>query len=311
MITDLSGNIESVQETLAYGEDVTEPLQTEEGTILNNIGFTGHEHDYGTGFINMQARLQDPRNGKFNVPDMGKDYDVMDPMSWNLYSYVRCNPIGRTDPTGMVSRARKYYNNLTNRQTDEDEENIEESSEEETQGDHSASVDIQFSSLDYMINNAVDSVSDATIEIGTNVADGVEYATSEESLDSATNFFSTSSDRIAQGSVLLLTTPAAVSVPELLAFSTSLQALATTTAGLNVAIHPSQKTFDKFKGEMIKLSISGLIGKSVSVARGLTATGKTVWKSIYSAIISSTWNPFIDEVVEKREQKRKKKKESK
>jgi len=101
MITDLSGNIESVQETLAYGDDLTEPLQTEEGTILNNIGFTGHEHDYGTGFINMQARLQDPKEGKFNVPDPGHDYDQMDPMSFNLYSYVRCNPIGRTDPTGM------------------------------------------------------------------------------------------------------------------------------------------------------------------------------------------------------------------
>jgi len=100
MITDLSGNIESVQETLAYGEDVTEPLQTEEGTILNNIGFTGHEHDYGTGFINMQARLQDPREGKFNVPDPGHDYDQMDPMSFNLYSYVRCNPIKYLDPKG-------------------------------------------------------------------------------------------------------------------------------------------------------------------------------------------------------------------
>jgi len=100
MITDLSGNIESVQETLAYGEDVTEPLQTEEGEILNNIGFTGHEHDYGTGFINMQTRLEDPRNGKFNVPDMGYDYDVMDPMSWNLYGYCRNNPIMYIDLSG-------------------------------------------------------------------------------------------------------------------------------------------------------------------------------------------------------------------
>jgi len=86
---------------LAYGEELTEPLQDNNGTILNKIGFTGHEHDYGTGFINMQARLQNPETGKFLSVDPGYDYDQNDPMSFNLYAYVRCNPIGRTDPTGM------------------------------------------------------------------------------------------------------------------------------------------------------------------------------------------------------------------
>jgi len=89
---------------LAYGEELTEPLQDNNGTILNNIGFTGHEHDYGTGFINMQARLQNPETGKFLTVDPGYDYDQNDPMSFNLYAYVRCNPIGRTDPTGMEEK---------------------------------------------------------------------------------------------------------------------------------------------------------------------------------------------------------------
>jgi len=113
MITDLSGNIESVQETLAYGEDVTEPLQTEDGTILNKIGFTGHEHDYGTGFINMQARLQDPGTGKFLQPDPGYDYDQNDPMSWNLYGYCRSNPINYIDIVGELSiRANYHFYNM-------------------------------------------------------------------------------------------------------------------------------------------------------------------------------------------------------
>jgi len=41
--------------------------------------------------------------GRFLSPDPGYDYDQLDPMSWNLYSYVRGNPVVRLDKTGKFT----------------------------------------------------------------------------------------------------------------------------------------------------------------------------------------------------------------
>jgi hypothetical protein len=38
--------------------------------------------------------------GRFLSVDPGRDWDPHQPQSWNMYSYVRNNPINRTDPTG-------------------------------------------------------------------------------------------------------------------------------------------------------------------------------------------------------------------
>ena len=48
----------------------------------------------------MLARYYSQGYGRFLSPDPGYDYDQLDPMSWNLYSYVRGNPIKSLDPTG-------------------------------------------------------------------------------------------------------------------------------------------------------------------------------------------------------------------
>jgi len=62
--------------------------------------FTGHERDPETGLDYMLARYYTSGSGRFLQVDPGYDYDPMDPMSYNLYSYVRGNPIVRTDPNG-------------------------------------------------------------------------------------------------------------------------------------------------------------------------------------------------------------------
>jgi len=49
----------------------------------------------------MLARYYSHGYGRFLSPDPGYDYDQLDPMSWNLYSYVRGNPIRFLDLTGM------------------------------------------------------------------------------------------------------------------------------------------------------------------------------------------------------------------
>lgn len=69
---------------------------------LATRGFTGHEHDVDTGLINMNARLYDPRLGRFMTPDPVTP-DLTNPQALNRYSYVLNNPLRYDDPTGKDS----------------------------------------------------------------------------------------------------------------------------------------------------------------------------------------------------------------
>ncbi|HYC58147.1 MAG TPA: RHS repeat-associated core domain-containing protein [Thermoanaerobaculia bacterium] len=82
---------------LARGHDTPEPMK-----------FTGHERDLtgpdfdGPALDYMHARYYGPAFGRFVSPDPGRDWDLAVPQSWNLYSYVRNNPINFTDRTGRA-----------------------------------------------------------------------------------------------------------------------------------------------------------------------------------------------------------------
>jgi RHS repeat-associated protein len=66
--------------------------------------FTGHERDSETGLDFMQARYYASGQGRFTSPDeILIDQVKIAPQSWNLYSYVRNNPILNTDPTGRYT----------------------------------------------------------------------------------------------------------------------------------------------------------------------------------------------------------------
>jgi RHS repeat-associated protein len=65
--------------------------------------FTSHERDDETGLDFMQARYYSSLQGRFTSVDpinvtVGR---MLDPQQFNLYSYVRNNPLAYTDPTGM------------------------------------------------------------------------------------------------------------------------------------------------------------------------------------------------------------------
>ena len=63
--------------------------------------FTGKERDSETGLDYFGARYFSGAQGRFTSPDIPLlDQDPSDPQSWNLYSYVRNNPLIFTDPTG-------------------------------------------------------------------------------------------------------------------------------------------------------------------------------------------------------------------
>lgn len=74
----------------------------------NNLGgvnvpfkFTGKERDSESGLDNFGARYMGSNLGRFMSPDETLvDQQPEEPQSWNLYSYVRNNPLNGTDPTG-------------------------------------------------------------------------------------------------------------------------------------------------------------------------------------------------------------------
>jgi len=63
--------------------------------------FTGKERDAETGLDYFGARYMSAAQGRFTSPDAPfADQHVGDPQSWNLYAYVRNNPLRYVDPTG-------------------------------------------------------------------------------------------------------------------------------------------------------------------------------------------------------------------
>ena len=52
----------------------------------------------------MQARFYHPGFGRFTAPDPARDQHFDNTQSWNIYSYVRNNPVMSTDPTGMEEK---------------------------------------------------------------------------------------------------------------------------------------------------------------------------------------------------------------
>jgi RHS repeat-associated protein len=63
--------------------------------------FTGQEREGETGLDNFISRYFSGAQGRFTSPDAPfNDQSRADPQSWNLFSYVRNNPLKYIDPTG-------------------------------------------------------------------------------------------------------------------------------------------------------------------------------------------------------------------
>lgn len=67
----------------------------------NVIRFTGKERDAESGLDYFGARYMSAAQGRFTSPDAPfVDQFAGDPQSWNLYGYVRNNPLSFNDPSG-------------------------------------------------------------------------------------------------------------------------------------------------------------------------------------------------------------------
>jgi RHS repeat-associated protein len=92
--TDFAGVVEKTCQSLPFGDGETcLPTPTEHL-------FTGKERDSESGNDYFGARYYGSSMARFLSPDDGSDQAPSDPQSWNLYSYVRNNPLINTDPDG-------------------------------------------------------------------------------------------------------------------------------------------------------------------------------------------------------------------
>ena len=67
--------------------------------------FTGKERDTDTGLDYFLARYLSSPMGRFTSADAPfADQHASDPQSWNLYGYVRNNPLRFVDPDGRAYR---------------------------------------------------------------------------------------------------------------------------------------------------------------------------------------------------------------
>ncbi|MFZ5803217.1 MAG: RHS repeat domain-containing protein [Acidobacteriota bacterium] len=94
VITNASGAKISEHRYWPFGEEMTVTSSPE------RMRFAGHERDMVTNLDYMHARYYAPFGGRFLSVDPGRDFDPAHPQRWNLYAYVRNNPVTMTDPAG-------------------------------------------------------------------------------------------------------------------------------------------------------------------------------------------------------------------
>jgi len=99
-VLDVDGNVKSIFNYEPYGVEI--PPYNE--SAQNSHKFTGHERDETTGFDYMHFRYYGSNIGRFMKPD-NVTGSPLNPQNWNLYSYVRGNPVNMNDPMGHACPA--------------------------------------------------------------------------------------------------------------------------------------------------------------------------------------------------------------
>ena len=97
VVTSATGIVQSESDYYPYGGEIV--ITTGDS---NNYKFTGKERDAESGLDNFGARYYGNALGRFTStdPKMITRKRIIDPQQWNMYSYVRNNPLGYVDPDG-------------------------------------------------------------------------------------------------------------------------------------------------------------------------------------------------------------------
>jgi RHS repeat-associated protein len=111
LIIDQTGTLANIKrhDYLPFGEEIWAGTSGRTAAMGYGAGdlvrqqFTAKERDVETGLGFFEARYYSSIQGRFTSPDdFLNDTHVHDPASWNLYTYVRNNPLKLVDPTGEV-----------------------------------------------------------------------------------------------------------------------------------------------------------------------------------------------------------------
>jgi RHS repeat-associated protein len=108
LVTNSIGSPESCYDYLPFGQQIPNSVGRSAACFGNpdlvTQKFTAMERDPETGIDFFQARYLSSAEGRFTSPDAPfNDQNPADPQSWNLFSYVRNNPLAYTDPTGTTT----------------------------------------------------------------------------------------------------------------------------------------------------------------------------------------------------------------
>ncbi len=116
LVTSSTGAERRCLDYLPFGEQMTQGISGRGSCYTSanepRVKFTGKERDAETGLDYFGARYFSGAQGRFTSPDEPLvDQDPLDPQSWNLFSYVRNNPLIFTDPTGRCKKGAdgKYH----------------------------------------------------------------------------------------------------------------------------------------------------------------------------------------------------------
>jgi len=82
-----------------YNSNGTTTIPTNSYSLFIDRGYTGHEHLLGSGLINMNGRIYDPKLHRFLQTD-SRLQDATNTQNYNSYSYVMNNPTKYIDPSG-------------------------------------------------------------------------------------------------------------------------------------------------------------------------------------------------------------------
>jgi RHS repeat-associated protein len=111
LMTTSAGAVERNYDYLPFGEEIGAGWAGRSGSFSPGTypstpsgvqhKFTGKERDIETGLDYFGARYMSAAQGRFTSPDAPfADQRPENPQSWNLYAYVRNNPLSMVDPTG-------------------------------------------------------------------------------------------------------------------------------------------------------------------------------------------------------------------